>query len=192
MRRIPGRKCIDVDEADGIRQAVEHLVARGRKKIALLLAAESTPRHRSQRKRGFHKALDALEIAFRPERVVSEISGWGWDLPGTDQKVDKLVDRLVVRDGADAIIAYDDFCAAFLLQSFSRYGLQVPRDVALVGFENDMISHHLTPPLTTINIPVSDVAEAAIALLIGATQRSNRKRLSSQTFKPKLLARGTS
>jgi DNA-binding LacI/PurR family transcriptional regulator len=187
---VPGAVFVDVDEADGIRQALEHLHQRGRTRIALLLAEECEGSQ--QRREGFLEASRRLGLSAAAEQVYAGTSDWDWERPGVHDVIDAWIEQVVVGAGADAVIAHDDFGAAFLIQGLARRGLRVPRDVAVVGYENDLISHHLAPPLSTVHMPVREVAEAAVAMLVQAAEEPGSRPLVSRTFKPRLMVRGSS
>lgn len=185
---VPGSAFVGVCEATGIRQAVEHLHDRGRKKIAVLLTRDG--REMQQRRKGFLAAHRGLGRSVGSEQIQCGTSEWTWHQPDVHQRVDAWIERVVITAGVDAIIAQDDFRAAFLIQGLVRRGLRVPEDVAIVGFENDLISHHLTPPLTTVHVPVREVAEAAVAMLVEAAE-DPAVELKSKTLKPRLMVRGS-
>jgi LacI family transcriptional regulator len=131
-------------------------------------------------------------MKIKPEQTFIGTKTWLWSLPDLYEQVDAQVERLVFQQRIDAVIASNDYVAAFMIQGLSRRGLCVPRDVAVVGCENDLVSHHTNPALTTIHFPVHEVAEAAVGMLAAAAERGNLELLQSQEFKPTLLTRGTS
>ena len=53
----------------------------------------------------------------------------------------------------DGIFITNDFCAAIMMQVFKDRGMRIPEDIAVVGFNNDVISKIVTPKLTTIDYP---------------------------------------
>ena len=192
---LPEAISLEVDEGDGVRQAVEHLHAAtpqrpGRRKIALLLEEKSLSS--TKRRTGFLQAHRRLGIEIAPEQIFVGTKTWLWSLPDLREQVDAQIERLVFGHGVDALIASNDHVAAFLAQGLTRRGLHTPRDVSLVGCENDILSHHTDPPLTTIHFPVHELAEAAVTMLAEAAERSDPGLLQSQVFLPKLLVRGTS
>ncbi|MGO9114628.1 MAG: LacI family DNA-binding transcriptional regulator [Thermoguttaceae bacterium] len=190
---VPGATSLEIDEADGVRQAVEHLLAQGRRKIALLLEEKS--RSATRRRNGFIRAHEHLGKAIRPEQIFIGTKTWLWSQPDLHELVDVQIERLVFGQRIDALIASNDYVAAFLIQGLTRRGLCVPRDVAVVGFENDLVTHHTNPPLTTIHFPVHEVAEAVVNMLAEAAANGGdpkRRILQSKTFQPRLMIRGTS
>jgi LacI family transcriptional regulator len=195
---IPASVALEFDEADGIDQTVRHLQEQGRRKIALLLEDRSASS--SRRRQGFLQAHKSLGIDVKGEQIFVGTKLWIWSLADLREQVDAAIERLVFGCGVDALIASNDHVGAFLAQGLSRRGLRVPADVALVGCENDLVSHHTNPPLTTIAFPVRDLAQAAVDMLTAdgkgadaaSTGAKPETRFRSQTFKPVLMVRGTS
>ena len=185
---MPGCGCVELDEADGIRQAVAHLHQRGRRRIALLLERESASTR--SRRDGYLSAHRDLRLAVCPQLQYAGTADWVWDLPGFEQRVDAVVRRLALDEGADAVIAHDDYGAALVIQALSRLGLAVPKDVAIVGYQNDLIAHHLNPPLTTLHVPVREIVEQAVEMLIGMIQNPGTQP-ARQTVTPSLVVRGS-
>lgn len=134
--------------------AARHFLAQGKKKPAFL-ASNYAPF--AERLKGFKKALSEANLPI-DERCTSL---WAPDLARVS-----AVTR-IVRAGADAIYAPgSSFQALECLQILTYVmGLKVPDDIALIGGENEGVSSLLTPPLTTIQEPLRDMAEQAAAML---------------------------
>lgn len=187
---VPGSVCLRVCEASGISQAVEHLHQQGKRRVALILMPGGPGME--QRRKGFSAAHRRLGLTVLPEQIQPVgVYDWIWQQSDIAERVDAWIGRVVVDFGADAVIAQDDFRAAFLIQGLARRGLRVPQDVAVIGYENDLISHHLTPPLSTVHIPVREVAAAAVTMLVTAAATPSAAALKSRTFKPRLRVRGS-
>lgn len=73
-----------------------------------------------------------------------------------------------------AIFAGNDEMAAGVLQAARRAGLDVPRDLTVVGFDDFQIAQAVWPPLTTIHIPTREVGRMAVEKLIGIETREKR------------------
>ena len=112
-----------------------------------------------------------------------------YDSPRIDEHLDAVLDNLLQRHGADAILAPDDPLAALLIHRLAARGLDVPGDVAVVGFENDIMAPHLTPKLTTLHIPVRQIVELAVEILVGGMQGSADSTVTSHTLQPDLIFR---
>jgi DNA-binding LacI/PurR family transcriptional regulator len=187
---VSGSVCLRVCEASGIAQAVEHLHQSGRRRMTLIVLPEGPGME--QRRKGFLAAHRRLGLKVRAEQIQTvEMFDWIWQQADLAERVDAWIERVVLGGGADAVIAQDDFRAAFLIQGLARRGLRVPQDVAVIGYENDLISHHLTPPLSTVHIPVREVAVAAVQMLVAAAASPSAAALKSKTFKPRLMVRGS-
>jgi len=78
----------------------------------------------------------------------------------------------------DGIFTTNDLTAAFCIQVFKEKGIRVPEDIAVVGFNNDMISIIIEPKLTTINYPGMDIGEVAATHLIN---QLNGARVTNKT-----------
>lgn len=181
---IPNSHFIDVDVAEGIRQAVTHLAERGRSRIVLIRTFLEETDWSRERERGFintHRQLGRSEESFRilhPEHRID------WNEPDINSKIEQLVNDLIDKHKADAVIT-DDTVAGLLASGFLRNGrARVPEDVAIVGHRNDITVHYTYPPLTTVDMMVSEVMERAVDLL------ENRDGVNqSQVVVPNLIIR---
>jgi sigma-B regulation protein RsbU (phosphoserine phosphatase) len=185
--RIDGVPSVIVDNKAGIFEAVEHLVeVHGYKRIAFLRGPEDNE-EAEERFTAYQAAIRARGLDEDPSLAIPcDFSERGVRFA--------LAQRLNDKKKLDfqAILAANDDMAIALVKLLSELGYAVPRDVAVVGFENDLVSHHTNPALTTIHFPVHEVAEAAVSMLAAAAERGDLESLQSRTFKPILMIRGTS
>lgn len=96
-----------------------------------------------------------------------------------DPSETKFVRQLVAGRQLDAVICANDFTAAQLMQTMSRTGLQVPRDIRVVGFDDVRFATLLSVPLTTIQQPCRDIALTAFNAM--------RERMASPTLPARSL-----
>ncbi|WP_283432979.1 GntR family transcriptional regulator [Neorhodopirellula lusitana] len=81
-------------------------------------------------------------------------------------------DRKVANvDCIDAIICSNDQVAATLMQTLAAAGIEVPRDVRLVGFDDVKYARQLTVPLTTIRQPCRDIAAVAFRAMLDSIEK---------------------
>jgi LacI family transcriptional regulator len=66
----------------------------------------------------------------------------------------------------DGIFSANDSCAVSCLRSLKASGIDIPRDIAIAGFNNDPLSKVIEPNLTTVDYPGREMGEAAAMLLI--------------------------
>lgn len=152
-----------VDDYDGSFRAVSHLIERGRKRIAHL-AGPSSLKISEKRLNGYKAALRKHNIPFDEELVIS------YDL--NIEKVKIYVNHLLnLESPPDAIFAVNDPTAIETIQVIKKRGLNVPDDIAIVGFSNDFVSGLIDPALTTVAQPVKEIGQAAAQLLIDQINR---------------------
>ena len=93
----------------------------------------------------------------------------------------------------DGIFSTNDLPAALCIQVFKEKGIRVPEDIAIVGFNNDILSIIIEPKLTTINYPGKDIGEAAATHLINQLRRTGgTNKTSSIVLKSELIIRASS
>jgi len=180
----PGGYCIRVDTGEGIREAVDHLIATGKRRPAISL---------------WNCANDELMLlrvgAFERRLRHHRLKGFMWDAAseGPEPSVavlDRGIDYLIGKCRADAILASNDIWATRFILRLQKIGLRVPQDVAVVGFDNLDISEVVSPTLTTIDQCHGDYAREAIGLLLEIA--SGRRMLADsreRTIRPHLIAR---
>ena len=168
-------------------ECVRHLVQTGRQRIALLVHDGASPIEK-RRLAGFRQAHQELGLCVDDRQLFEGGKDWGYDVPGHQERVEADVDDMLSNIQPDAIIAADDYGAAQLIRALAKRKIRVPDDIAIVGHGNDLLSHYLNPPLTTIDLPVREVVEKAVAMLANLSGESAAD-VESVTLKPKLLIR---
>jgi DNA-binding LacI/PurR family transcriptional regulator len=144
----PGAVGVDVDRAAPARMAVEHLAARQRRRLGLVLRSDAFPADRARR-RGFIEAVEVGGLEFDKHRIYFH----GDADPGhpPHDSVEQAIEQLVVKHRVDGIVAYDDLWGVGLIRALHRRGIRVPEDVAVVGAENLPASTVVDPELTTVD-----------------------------------------
>jgi LacI family transcriptional regulator len=144
------------DNIDGSRQATEHLLSLGHRRIALLTGL-TTELAGLERLLGCQQALGQAGIA--PDLGLVRQSGWN-----VDEAYESARALLAERRDFTAIVAGSDFMAIGILRALTEQGLRVPEDVSLVGFDDIDFCQYTAPPLTTIR-------QDRVAMGRGAVQR---------------------
>ena len=147
---------IKSDNIDGARQATEHLLALGHRRIALLTGATMNLSG-LERLLGCQQALAQAGIA--PDSGLVRQSGWN-----IDEAYEAARGLLAERRDFTAIVAGSDIMAIGILRALTEQGLRVPDDISLVGFDDIEFCHYTTPPLTTVR-------QDRVAMGRGAVQR---------------------
>ncbi|MBP6901586.1 MAG: LacI family DNA-binding transcriptional regulator [Burkholderiaceae bacterium] len=148
-----------VANADGAAAMTLHLAEQGRQRIAFVRGPAG--HHESdERLRGHLQALASLPGARQPlvfDGDFSEAAG---------QAVGQAIAALPAERRPDAVFAANDMMAAGCLLALAEAGIQVPAEVALAGFDDIPIARYLTPPLTTVHVPIAELGAAALEALV--------------------------
>lgn len=144
------------DNDGGIEQAVRHLVALGHRRIAYI---GGTPDDLDaiEREKGFVKAAKAVGVTCPPEWI--RPGDFGRAVESGRTQCDFLLSE--GKRGPTAIVCASDEIAAGVLVGARAAGKEVPRDLSVVGFDNEAASALFVPPLTTLNHSGWDIGIAA-------------------------------
>jgi LacI family transcriptional regulator len=145
---------VRLDDAAGVRAAVEHLVAAGHRRIAHLAG---TRRDGVERREAFLAAL--AEAGLEPGPIVDG----GFTEEGGEAAAEVVLDD---RD-VTAVFCASDRMAVGLLHTAQRRGISVPDDLSVVGFDDLTWARYLCPPLTTVRQPGREMGRAAARLVLG-------------------------
>ncbi|MCU7826069.1 LacI family DNA-binding transcriptional regulator [Kitasatospora sp. DSM 101779] len=169
---------VDVDQREGVRLAVDHLVGLGRQRIATISGPLDMPASR-ERLDGFREALAAHG---RGDAV--HVEG-DFTQDGGASAMRALLERA---PDLDAVFIASDLMALGALPVLSRSGRRVPEDVAVVGFDDSSAALACDPQLTTVRQPVEDMA-AEMARLVLRQIAEPAKTMPMVVFRPTLVVR---
>ena len=151
--------CVNIENKAASYKIVDHLIkVHGRRKIVYLTGPDGQ-QDSYWRELGYRKALEENGIPFDPMLV----------LPG---EFERHIAGMTITDALlnglefDAVFAGDDDAAVGVLGALRDSGRRVPRDVSVVGFDDQRTSSYLTPALTTVRAPTMDVGRVAAQRLI--------------------------
>ncbi|WP_025156301.1 LacI family DNA-binding transcriptional regulator [Leifsonia aquatica] len=147
---------VDVDNVSGSAGATEHLIARGRRSIALITGPQDMPAG-LDRLVGWRRALEAhgLDSSLVELGDFSPLSG--------KEAMRRLLARGVPIDG---LFAANDQMAAGAYSAIREAGLTIPGDIAVVGFDDDNFGITAAPPLTTVHQPSIGLGQAMAQVLV--------------------------
>jgi LacI family transcriptional regulator len=93
----------------------------------------------------------------------------------------------------DGVFVTNDFAAAVCMRTFLEQGVRVPEDIAVVGFNNEVIGRLIKPTLTTVNYPGREMGEAAARSLVNHLKgMGNIGSISTMTIRAELIVRQSS
>ncbi len=178
-----GYDSILVDNTYGANEAVKHLIALGHTRIALLTGPDRfLPM--LQRETGYNDALKQAGLSPDP-KLRLEVN-WGRREEGFEvgQKI------LQMRQGPTAVfVGAGDVCATGLLLALKRGGLNVPKDISVVGFDDQPFAELVDPGLTTVRQPMARMGAEAFHLLKEALKDPEAHKPRKQIFPTELVVR---
>ncbi|WP_022892721.1 LacI family DNA-binding transcriptional regulator [Agromyces subbeticus] len=164
---------ISARNREGARAAVEHLIAQGRRSIALLRAElGDSPTDWGdglfidERTIGYREALEAAGIAV-DESLLIDCADPFDESREIWPELDAALERGV---HIDAVFCLADLMAAPAVRTLRARGLRVPDDVALVGFDDERAAVLIDPQLTTMRQPYAEMGRFAVELLLRRIQ----------------------
>ena len=167
----------------GAAEAVRHLHAAGRSRIAFVNGPTHTVSG-SSRRRGY---LDGLRSCGLPrDEELIEVAGDFMVEPGR-----RAAELLLARVRPDAILCANDLLAVGVLAALRDAGLDVPGQVALVGMDNCDLSALTWPALTTVDLGSSERARLAAMLLLARIEQPDRE-VQVVGVEPRLVVRDSS
>ncbi len=157
------RCVVDVDNRAGARSAVEHLLARGRRRLAHVAG----PQDMSSGHDRLLGARDAVATAgLDPGALAVRFGDYS-----EESGARAVRDLLAAGEEPDAVFAASDLMALGALRALREAGRAVPDEVGVVGFDDAPVAEHTDPRLTTVHQPVEEMgrvmAEVLLARLAG-------------------------
>lgn len=156
-----GADQVAIDNVVAAEEAVRHLVASGRTRIGFLgHEAGTLSRTSSLRLEGYRNALEAAGLPADPSLLVPRD---GVAAVGAEVALASALDGGL---RVDALLCREDLAAIGALRALRRHGLDVPGDVAVVGWDAIDLGESLVPSLTSVGPDTRALAERALDLLL--------------------------
>ncbi len=157
---------VSVDNFEAARLATAHLISKDHKRLAFVTASGQTM-SRSEKIKGFYAAAERAGLK-QSARVIdgSTTSEYG------DSEMADVGRLLAARIAAErgrptGIVAVNDLLAFGLLAGFRDAGLAVPSDISVIGMDGLFLSALTSPGLTTVRLPVPEMARTIVERVIG-------------------------
>jgi LacI family transcriptional regulator len=178
-RKVDGVSDVVPDNTPGIAEAVKHLAELGHKHIAFVAGPTASWINTDRWNLLMKNAVDL-------GMTISEIGANEPTVEGGKNSLDR-----VRAAGVTAVVTYNDVMAIGLLRAATAAGIRVPEDLSIVGFDNIFGSDFTNPPLSTIQMPLEQVGNEAIDVLLKSFAAEDDEPLHGSAASTSLLLRGS-
>ena len=162
------------DNNDGAAQVADFLVSHGYNRFAYFAGPVDKVPNARERLYGFTERLVELGIG----KDLCKVYYGEYSFDSGYETMRRLLTEWDITQGNWAVFAPSDIMAWGAMESAKTQGLKIPRDIALVGFDNIFYSNYLYPALTTVENPTKELGEKSVRLIIQAID--NHEQLSGQ------------
>lgn len=176
--------CVGFDNRAAEREMVEHVIAKGHNRLAMISGVTDGNDRALQRREAFRDALKAQGVDAEAAPVIETRYG-------LDEGAEAAQELMSQADTPTAIVCGNDILAAGAIAGVRANGLYVPEDVSVVGFDNVELARVVQPSLTTMHVPHRRMGwEAARVLLrmIGGETGVQGVRLQTRLVERQSLA----
>lgn len=167
-RVVPGSpfSSVTAHHRAGVAAAVAHVVSRGHRRVAFV-AGPSPSVHSvaAQRLLGYRDGLQAAGLPYDEALVVQG----DWSHASGQRALGTLLARSTA---PDAVVAASDAMAIGVIQAARAHGLRVPTDLAVTGFDDFEFASWVVPALTTLHLPIQEMAVQATRQLLAQITRT--------------------
>lgn len=153
------------DNVGGMQELLEHVYAKGHRKVAYIHGADSAVTR--ERLASFYNTAEKLGLAV-PDEYIKEAPYR--DSVGTGERTREL---LKLKNPPTCILYPDDFASLGGLNAIAEMGLRIPEDISVVGYDGIRISRHLSPKLTTLRQDTDSIGRIAGEKLISLIEHPN-------------------
>lgn len=172
---------IGTDNYQGAMQVTQHLIDLQHKDIALMFPDTASNDRARDRKAGAVDALKAVGINIPEHRDRS----CEYDMA----KAKALAMRILANNAPSAFICGNDVIAHGVIHGAIRLGLNVPKDLSVVGIGDFRGSSAIEPPLTTVRLPARRIGQTAASVLVDKLVSRELKTMSDTIIPSELIIR---
>lgn len=155
---------VTMNNFQGTYMAANYIVKKGYKKIGYA-ASNKLISNFTERRRGFSQALK--------EKGMNVLDKYFYSIDPTKLMPDSKIREIDINNLPEIIFCEDDYMALRLMKEFIKEGLKIPKDIALMGFDDIYEGVLVTPELTTIHVPIDQIVNQVIVQLQGQVADAN-------------------
>jgi LacI family transcriptional regulator len=152
-------KSIVTHDAEGAEQAARHLAELGHTRVAHV-SGPNTFRSAHERRAGFVKGLKAYKVKLERELDLRA----AYTYPSGVEAGRKLI---ALDERPTAVFCGNDEMAAGIYQAAREAGLEIPRDISIVGFDDSPLASRMWPSLTSVLLPIRQMGRMSATRLLG-------------------------
>lgn len=177
-----GIPCIGFDNAAAAEAVVDHLVDLGHSRISMIAGISRANDRAMARRAGFERAMLRHGLSRRTDCISEHAYSHEAGRTG-------LAAFLDGPEPPTAVVCGNDVLAMGAMFEAAARGLSIPEDLSITGYDNLPVTRHLNPPLTTVDIPSTAMADAAARALV--EHLTTGVVIPSQELPAPLLCRGS-
>ncbi|HEU4959230.1 MAG TPA: LacI family DNA-binding transcriptional regulator [Sphingomonas sp.] len=178
----PRHASIVIDNREGARTAVAHLVAQGCRRLAHI-AGPVDNADALERARGFREAVAQLTGDRDPVIFPGDFG----EAAGV-----AAARAIVAERGIDGVFTANDMMGIGCMVTLAAAGVRVPGEVAIVGFDDVPMARYVTPALSTMGLAIADLGGRAVERLVDAIEKPDAEPAEPEHLVPHLIVRGSS
>jgi diguanylate cyclase (GGDEF)-like protein len=163
-----GGPSIIMDNEGGVRQAIEHLVKHGHRRIAFIAGDPLDHGDSTFRLQAYRNSIEEFEADSDPRLVA-----YGYHYREGGRKAMEQI--LTAGIGFTAVVASNDVSAFGAMEMLRSAGRRIPTDVAVIGFDDQPTASGQVPPLTSVHYPLFDAGVQAVHTLLELIQNPGGK-----------------
>lgn len=173
---------VDIDNIKAAYDAVSYLIQHGHTKIAYF-AGPIHSGHGQRRLEGYKQALIDHNLPIDKDYII-QVEPY---TPNGYEAAKKLFSKNM--ELPTAIFCYNDLVAIGVINALTELGVDIPKDVSVMGFDNIDFSRYVKIPLTTIQMPAYDIGKSAANLLIKQISNSSSPLIEKLILEHKIIER---
>lgn len=170
---------ISIDHARGSYLAAKHLLSLGHQRIGLATGPLELTIGK-QRLSGYRQALEEFGYPYDEALIYQD----SFDVVSGMQSVNYFLSQKVT-----GICCSNDMMALGVYRECARYRLNIPEDISIVGFDNIILTEISSPPLTTVALPIQQIAHTSVDTVIQLSENTWQGKEKNILFEPKLVVR---
>ena len=163
-----GGPSIVMDNEGGVRQAIEHLVKHGHRRIAFIAGDPLDHGDSTFRLQAYRNSIEEFEADSDPRLIA-----YGYHYREGGRKAMEQI--LTAGIGFTAVVASNDVSAFGAMEMLRSAGRRIPTDVAVIGFDDQPTAAGQVPPLTSVHYPFFDAGVQAVHTLLELLQNPEKK-----------------